>query len=121
MAELDADFDRPLRMREFPVRALATAEPSFADATGVVLTAGDLELDILGTDLEYDEAGGLVRGTVTAVDVYNDDELWFSLSDAEAPVEEFVDAVEAADPLAFFEAFLSGDDEILGSIDADEL
>ena len=75
MAELDADFDRPLRMREFPVRALATAESSFADANGVVVTAGGLELDILGIDLEYDGNGNLVDGTVTDVDVYLEDEL----------------------------------------------
>jgi Ca2+-binding RTX toxin-like protein len=121
MAELDADFDRPLRMSAVPVGALAGAESSFADDTGVVLTAGDLELDVLGEGLGYDDDGGLVDGTITDVDVYRDEELWFSLTGAEAPVPDVLAAVEDADALAFFEAFLTGDDEILGSIGADEL
>ena len=122
MARLDADFDRPLRMREFPVRALATAEPSFADANGVVLTAGGLELDILGIDLEYDGNGNLVDGTVTDVDVYLEDELWFSLTGAETSAASMVASFEAGDALAFFRAFLEdSDDSIRGSIERDEL
>jgi Ca2+-binding RTX toxin-like protein len=122
MARLDADFDRPLRMREFPVRALATAESSFADANGVVLTAGGLELDILGIDLEYDGDGNLVDGTVTDVDVYLEDELWFSLTDAEASAASLVASFFAGDALAFFRAFLEdSDDTIRGSIGRDEL
>ena len=121
MAELDADFDRPLRMSAVPVGVLAEAEPSFADETGVVLTAGDLELDVLGEGLTYDDDGNLVDGTITDVDVYRDDELWFALTGAEAPVSEVLAAVEDGDALAFFEAFLGGDDEILGSSGADEL
>ena len=122
MARLDADFDRPLRMREFPVRALATAEPSFADANGVVLTAGGLELDILGIDLEYDDDGNLVDGTVTDVDVYLEDELWFSLTGAETSAASMVASFEAGDALAFFRAFLEdSDDSIRGSIERDEL
>lgn len=121
MAELDADFDRPLRMSAVPVGALAGAEPSFADETGVVLTVDDLELDVLGEGLTYDDDGNLVDGTITDVDVYREDELWFSLTGVEAPVADVLAAVEDGDALAFFEAFLGGDDEILGSTGADEL
>lgn len=121
MAELDADFDRPLRMSTFPVAALTAAEASFADPLGMVLTVDDLELQILGEDFEYDAAGRPVAGTVTAIDVYWADETWFSLTDAAAAVEDLNDAVAEADPLAFFAALLDGDDEILGSGGKDEL
>lgn len=121
MAELDADFDKPLNMRSFPVGRLADAEASFADSTGVVLTADPLELDILGEGLEYDDTGALVGGTITDVDVYFEDELWFTLADAALSVETLQDAASDADPLAFFEAFLDGDDEIRGSSGADQL
>lgn len=122
MAELDADFDRPLRMREFPVGKLATAEASFADPSGVVLTADELELDITGVDLEYDSDGKLVGGTITDVDAYLEDELWFSLTDAEASVPSVLASIWAGDPIAFFRAFLrGGDDTIFGSNGRDEL
>lgn len=121
MAELDADFDRPLKMGTFPVGRLADAEPSFADATGVVLTVDELELDILGEDLEYDADDRPVAGTVTDLVVYTDDETWFGIAGTAAPVDALLDAIAENDPLAFFEAFLNGDDTILGSIEKDEL
>lgn len=121
MAELDADSDRPLRMTTLPVGALAGAEASFADSTGVVLTVGDLELDILGEDLEYDDDGALVGGTVTDIDVYRDEEPWFSITGAAAPVEDLLAAVDDNDALAFFAVLLAEDDSLLGSIDKDEL
>lgn len=121
MADLDADFDRPLRMSAFPVGRLEAAEASFADPTGVSLTVDDLQLDILGEDLEYDADDRPVAGTVTAVDVYWADETWFSLNGTAAAVEDLGDAIAADDPLAFFAALLAGDDEILGSGGRDEL
>lgn len=122
MAELDADFDRPLRMREFPVGKLAAAEASFADPNGVVLTADELELDITGVDLEYDSDGKLVSGTITDVDGYLEDELWFSLTGGEASVPSVLASICAGDLIAFFRAFLrDGDDTIFGNSGRDEL
>lgn len=121
MAELDADFDRPLRMSTVPVARLAAAEASFADSTGVVLAVDDLELDIVGEDLEYDGDGPPVAGTVTDVQVFVEGETWFTITDAAAAVEDLIDAVAAKSPVAFFAALLDGDDTILGSIGKDEL
>ncbi len=121
MAELYADFDRPLRMSAFLVGRLADAEASFAVPTGVVLTVDDFELEILGEDLEFDAADRPVTGTVTDIDVYRADEPWFSLADSDAAVEDLNDAVAAKDPLAFFATLLDGDDEIFGSGGKDEL
>ncbi|MDW8368708.1 MAG: calcium-binding protein [Geminicoccaceae bacterium] len=121
MAELDADFDRPLRMSAFPVARLAAAEASFADSTGVLLTVDDLELDIVGEDLEYDGDGPPVAGTVTDVQVSVDGETWFTITDTEAAVEDLDAAIAAKNPLAFFAALLDGDDTVLGSLGKDEL
>lgn len=129
MASLSVDFEKALRMSSAPVGAFAEAEEQFADAGGVELVAGTRSLDILGTDLAYDDTDEdgdgdtteLVGGTVEAVDAYEDDADWFSISDVAAAASDMMAAIDDDDPLAFFGLFLEGDDEIEGGDLADEL
>ncbi len=121
-AELDADFDRPLRMSRLPIRQLAQGDVTLASDVGFVLASGPVELDVVGEDLVYDDDGGAPSaGTVTDVDVYWNEETWFTIAGARADIEDLGNAVDDRDALAFFEAFLGDDDEILGSTGNDEL
>lgn len=129
MASLSVDFESALRMSSAPIGVFAEAEEEFADAAGVELVAGTRSLDILGTDLTYDETDAdgdgdtteLVGGTVEAVDAYEDDALWFSLADVAVDAAEMMGAIDDDDPLAFFGLFLESDDELEGGDLADEL
>jgi Ca2+-binding RTX toxin-like protein len=129
VASLGVDLERALRMSTAPVGVFANAEEQFADDSGVLLVAGARELDVLGTDLAYDEADDdddgdtteLVDGTVEAVDAFVDEEDWFSIEDGEVDAAEMMAAIDDDDPLGFFGLFLGDADEIEGGDLADEL